>query len=155
MKGCQPELDQQELGRALLNFCVALCRSVEARDGLVLAAEAGEFTVDGHEDGVIDGGLDQRKLVRKVLARDLHFLGAGLLRPPEERFDPRREVSLLSTSTFGRGIVGCVGQLSVGQMFDVELLQRAGDGRNVDACQDVTDDTFLLNVPYSIYWLSD
>ena len=52
-----------------------------------------------------------------------------------------------STSTFGRGIVGCVGQLSVGQMFDVELLQRAGDGRNVDACQDVTDDTFLLNVP--------
>ena len=101
VKGCQTELDKQELSRALLNFSVALCRSVEARDGLVLAAVAGAFTVDGHEDGVIDGGLDQRKLVRKVLARDLHFLGAGLLRPPEERFDPRREVSLLSTSTFG------------------------------------------------------
>ena len=57
------------------------------------------------------------------------------------------DIEHLSTSTFGRGIVGCVGQLSVGQMFDVELLQRAGDGRNVDACQDVTDDTFLLNVP--------
>ena len=57
------------------------------------------------------------------------------------------DIEHLSVTTFGRGIVGCVGQLSVGQIYDVELLQRAADGRNVDACQDVTDDAFLLNVP--------
>ncbi len=57
------------------------------------------------------------------------------------------DIEHLPVSNFARGVVGCVGQLSVGQLFDVDLLKRASDGRNVDSCQDEADESFLLNVP--------
>ena len=54
----------------------------------------------------------------------------------------------LSVSEFSNGIVGCVGQLSVGQIFDVDLLHRAKNGRNIDTCQeDNGQQSLLLNIP--------
>ena len=38
------------------------------------------------------------------------------------------------TSAFRRGLVGCVSDLSVGQMFNVALLKSAASGRNVENC---------------------
>ena len=35
----------------------------------------------------------------------------------------------------GRGLVGCVAELSVGAVSAVDMLARAGRGRNVDICQ--------------------
>jgi hypothetical protein len=55
----------------------------------------------------------------------------------------------LPVSDYQIGIVGCVGQLSVGQIYDVNLLHRAKNGRNIDNCQDDNESqqSLLLSVP--------
>ena len=89
------DLYEKKFCRRFLSFDISFGRSVEAGDGIVFAAEAGELAVDGNEDGVLDGGLDQRKLFGKVFVGDLHSIRPSV-RPCNEGFDPRCEMSFLT-----------------------------------------------------------
>lgn len=115
VKRRQPELDQQELSCGLLNLCITFGRSVESGDGVVFAVEAGELAVNRDEDGVVDGGLDQRELLGEVLARHLHSFVSTLLRLRrrlEDRFNPGREASLKSSASVVGVEIGDVGSES-------------------------------------------
>ena len=44
------------------------------------------------------------------------------------------DIEHLPIQMFRKGIVGCVGELSVGRVYEIDMIQRAKDGQNVDTC---------------------
>ena len=40
----------------------------------------------------------------------------------------------LPIQMFRKGMVGCVGELSIGRVYAIDMIQRAKNGRNVDTC---------------------
>ena len=45
------------------------------------------------------------------------------------------ETDHLPVKEFRRGFVGCIQDLSIGQLFDLDLMKSAATGRNVDVCK--------------------
>ena len=37
---------------------------------------------------------------------------------------------------FRKGMEGCVGELSIGHIFAIDMIQKAKNGRNVDTCHE-------------------
>ena len=46
------------------------------------------------------------------------------------------DLEYLPIQMFRKGIQGCVGELSIGRVFAIDMIQRAKNGRNVDTCHD-------------------
>ena len=42
----------------------------------------------------------------------------------------------LPIQMFRNGIVGCVGELSIGRVYSIDMINKAKNGRNVDTCHD-------------------
>ena len=57
------------------------------------------------------------------------------------------DLEYLPIQMFRKGMIGCVGELSIGRVFGIDMIQRAKNGRNVDTCQDykVTSNVGVLN----------
>ena len=51
----------------------------------------------------------------------------------------------LPVNIFRKGFVGCVGELSVGRVFAVDMIQKAKNGRNVESCREY-DKSFPASV---------
>ena len=46
------------------------------------------------------------------------------------------DLEYLPIQMFRKGMKGCVGELSIGRVFGIDMIQKAKNGRNVDTCQD-------------------
>ena len=44
------------------------------------------------------------------------------------------DMEYLPIQMFRQGIVGCVGELSIGRSYAIDLIHKAKNGRNVDTC---------------------
>ena len=49
------------------------------------------------------------------------------------------DIDQLPVPQFRKGFVGCISELSVGNLFSVDLLNRAKNGQNVDSCRETFD----------------
>ena len=54
----------------------------------------------------------------------------------------------LPIQMFRKGIIGCVGELSIGRVYAIDMIQKAKNGRNVDTCLDynITNNPVNLEV---------
>ena len=46
------------------------------------------------------------------------------------------DMEYLPIQMFRTGMIGCVGELSIGRVYAIDMIQRAKNGRNVDTCLD-------------------
>ena len=46
------------------------------------------------------------------------------------------DLEYLPIPKFRKGMQGCVGELSIGRVYAIDMIQRAKTGRNVDTCHD-------------------
>jgi hypothetical protein len=46
------------------------------------------------------------------------------------------DLEYLPVNMFRNGFVGCVGELSIGRVFAVDMIQKAKNGRNVESCRE-------------------
>ena len=46
------------------------------------------------------------------------------------------DLEYLPIPKFRKGMEGCVGELSIGRVYAIDMIQKAKTGRNVDTCHD-------------------